>query len=1303
MPESGEQIRALSVGSDIKGYRVESLLSQTELGLTYLARDLAQDLVVSIQEYFPTDFANREANGGVSDLGKSGESSFQWGLERFVAKASQLIGIKHPSISRVIQVLQAKGTAYAVMEHSDGETLAQRLEAQGTLSEEELKAIAIPLIAGLRLLHGADLVHRDVRPENIILTEDGAPVLTGFAITPTELVERRQTAQAMMASGYAALELHSAKENKGPAADIYSLGAILYRGVTGAPPPASLERAMGDSMSPAVDAGKGNARQPFLDAIDMALSIRAEDRPMNMNDFLTLLERVDADDPKDAPDVAKNKSRSKQNFLGNLIKGASRGGKKARGPGLMAWIGQTIGHVVRASGRAVRHVVLSGFGIPALVKGVVGGLSSKGVPETKSNSVATQRSGGPSGGSGVSGGNRAKAKLDGMQNMAEQNRQRNRLAQAGGGNEKIVRRVMGAFKPSKRGQKKKEVLSPKKSFMRLAGIITAIAGALMTFLMVDFGGDSAGLPGKEKKSSVTLVFKKNAPDKVAAVRRQVSRVRRNVAGVPQKDALADGEQGPKAGQGGLKKDGVKTDGLGEGATDLKSDKPSDKVAEALSLKKVVSAVSSFWGGDKKIAIVPPAEAAKAKLESEQLRSRKDRARVLRNKKKKGGGQVRILEGTAFVPPSSSTSSSTSTSSSSTSASAPAPASSASGGSSAFTAVSAALQPAPAPAPKAAPQQAAAPMQAASGQQGVANQAAPVPVASGQQVAPQQAVPQQGVAEAGIAQQGAPQQPGAAQVTAPTLPQVASGQPIAPQTQPQQAVPQQSGAEARAVQQPAPQQQGAVYQAAPPTPPQVASGQAVPVPVASGQGAPQRVASGQGVVGPGVTVPAPQQGVVLQPASQQSIVSQQAAAQQTASQQATSIENASLSTAPPTGHDAPPSAPPSTTVPMADSTPIQQAAAQPASQAASQATSQAAPQLMATGQATSQQVVALSPEQMAPGQVSPGQVSQETIHIKTESDGTAPASTLRAPLKAAPPPLVNSSSETGVTISLFSALPDPGGIVAKDKAPMVPPGTQDQHVSQHSSVSSGVSSEISNATQQGPSPMAANVARNLTEAGAVVRAATPPAADTTNVATLQDKPQSAGDDAEPDPDSVTRHQGRDKAPWERIFDMPGFKTEALAVLPDGGILTAGRNNSGSWLLHINATGDKVWGRAFDGHKADVLKSLAILPDGGLAVAGGQYLPIRKNTNGDAWVMRLKTIGKTVRGNTVGLYTRAHSMIALENGDLVVAGAINAQALYAANTSGPSTGADAEAGEIVLLKEGGFEVAGYTFNSQSTHQP
>ncbi|MBT7899022.1 MAG: protein kinase, partial [Rhodospirillales bacterium] len=171
MPESGEQIRALSVGSDIKGYRVESLLSQTELGLTYLARDLAQDLVVSIQEYFPTDFANREANGGVSDLGKSGESSFQWGLERFVAKASQLIGIKHPSISRVIQVLQAKGTAYAVMEHSDGETLAQRLEAQGTLSEEELKAIAIPLIAGLRLLHGADLVHRDVRPENIILSE----------------------------------------------------------------------------------------------------------------------------------------------------------------------------------------------------------------------------------------------------------------------------------------------------------------------------------------------------------------------------------------------------------------------------------------------------------------------------------------------------------------------------------------------------------------------------------------------------------------------------------------------------------------------------------------------------------------------------------------------------------------------------------------------------------------------------------------------------------------------------------------------------------------------------------------------------------------------------------------------------------------------------------------------------------------------------------------------------------------------------------------------------------------------------
>ena len=111
-------------GYKLHWYRIESVLGQGGFGITYLAHDTHLDKAVAIKEYLPVELAARETDSTVRPFTEDRRDQYTWGLTRFIEEARTLANFDHPNIVRVHSVFEANATAYMVMTHEVGESLA---------------------------------------------------------------------------------------------------------------------------------------------------------------------------------------------------------------------------------------------------------------------------------------------------------------------------------------------------------------------------------------------------------------------------------------------------------------------------------------------------------------------------------------------------------------------------------------------------------------------------------------------------------------------------------------------------------------------------------------------------------------------------------------------------------------------------------------------------------------------------------------------------------------------------------------------------------------------------------------------------------------------------------------------------------------------------------------------------------------------------------------------------------------------------------------------------------------------------
>ena len=224
---------ALPRGYSLQEYQIESTLGIGGFGFTYLATDTNLNLKVAVKEYLPGDLARRETDQSISAKTEDSVETFKWGLERFLDESRTLASFRHPNIVRVMRFFQANSTAYMVMEFVSGQQLSDWIKPRRPLGESVLREMLIPLLEGLGVVHRTGYLHRDIKPGNIFVRDDGSPVLIDFGSARSTSGSEMT---AIVTPGYAPLEQYHATGKQGPWTDIYALGGVLYWAVTGNKP-----------------------------------------------------------------------------------------------------------------------------------------------------------------------------------------------------------------------------------------------------------------------------------------------------------------------------------------------------------------------------------------------------------------------------------------------------------------------------------------------------------------------------------------------------------------------------------------------------------------------------------------------------------------------------------------------------------------------------------------------------------------------------------------------------------------------------------------------------------------------------------------------------------------------------------------------------------------------------------------------------------------------------------------------------------------------------------------------------------
>lgn len=225
-------------------YIIGRVVGYGGFGVTYIAWDKTLQQRVAIKEYLPSEFSTRAAGQTMVTV-FSGDKTiqFQDGMEKFVEEAKRLAKFQNDNgIVRVFDSLEDNNTAYIVMEYLEGETLAQLLEREHTLHADQAIPLIMPVIRALASVHEKGIIHRDIAPDNVFLTTDGKVKLIDFGAARYATTTKSRSLTVIIKPGYSPEEQYRSRGDQGAHTDVYSVGAILYRMITGETPPDALER-----------------------------------------------------------------------------------------------------------------------------------------------------------------------------------------------------------------------------------------------------------------------------------------------------------------------------------------------------------------------------------------------------------------------------------------------------------------------------------------------------------------------------------------------------------------------------------------------------------------------------------------------------------------------------------------------------------------------------------------------------------------------------------------------------------------------------------------------------------------------------------------------------------------------------------------------------------------------------------------------------------------------------------------------------------------------------------------------------
>jgi serine/threonine protein kinase len=290
-PESGERDTDV-FADDLKPgatlldgqYTILGFLNSGGFGITYLAKD-SLDRTVVIKECFPNTLSRR-SHSIVRARSRKHTGDLRSFVQNFIDEARSLAKLVHPNIVGVHQVFEDNDTAYMAIDFINGKDLNDILNSTDrAFTPLQIVVMLKKMLSAVDFIHQAGILHRDISPDNILIDQNGNPVLIDFGAASEQVVRatRVLTGRRVVKDGYSPQEFYLTGAEQTPSSDLYALGATFYHVITGKVPPESQRRlamvaeGSGDPYVPL--AGRFAGYPPgFLDSIDMATNVLPKDR-----------------------------------------------------------------------------------------------------------------------------------------------------------------------------------------------------------------------------------------------------------------------------------------------------------------------------------------------------------------------------------------------------------------------------------------------------------------------------------------------------------------------------------------------------------------------------------------------------------------------------------------------------------------------------------------------------------------------------------------------------------------------------------------------------------------------------------------------------------------------------------------------------------------------------------------------------------------------------------------------------------------------------------------------------------------
>ena len=281
----------LQIGAILAGeYAIGRVIGEGGFGITYVGWDMDLDKKVAIKEFYMDGFTSRNATVSSEVISKIGEDEdlFEVHREKFVNEAKVLASfMDEPGIVTVYRFFKENNTAYIVMEYVEGTTLKEFLKQKGKMTVDETIGIIGPVMNSLAKVHEKNLVHRDISPDNIMITANGRGKLIDFGAA-REANGGNKSLSVVLKHGYAPMEQYQTRGNQGPWTDVYALSATIYRCITGKVPAESTDRVLDDALEE-VCALEPSCSKAVSDVISKGLSIRVKDRYQSVGELKAAL------------------------------------------------------------------------------------------------------------------------------------------------------------------------------------------------------------------------------------------------------------------------------------------------------------------------------------------------------------------------------------------------------------------------------------------------------------------------------------------------------------------------------------------------------------------------------------------------------------------------------------------------------------------------------------------------------------------------------------------------------------------------------------------------------------------------------------------------------------------------------------------------------------------------------------------------------------------------------------------------------------------------------------------------------